>query len=104
PGAGPLGTMSPTARAFQLFSHLATNGASALNTTVSGDKTNIRAYSAAQSDGSNVLLVFNLNQNQSQPVTIKLSGGSPSANDVQVITYDKTIYDQSNPANAGGEK
>jgi hypothetical protein len=102
PGSGPIGTLSPTARAFQLFSHLATNGASALSTSVTGDTTNIRAYTAAQSDGSNVLFLFNLNQNQSKPVTIKLSGGSPSANDVTVITYDKSLYDGSNPANPGG--
>ena len=48
PDAGPIGTMSPTARAFQLFKNLAVTGESALSTTVNGDMTNIRAYSATQ--------------------------------------------------------
>jgi hypothetical protein len=39
PGAGPFGTMSPTARAFQLFSQVAVNGESVLTATVAGDTT-----------------------------------------------------------------
>jgi hypothetical protein len=96
-GSGVLGTMSPTARAFQLFSNLAVNGESALSTTVSGDLENIRAYAATRNGGT-ALFLFNLNQNQSQPVQIIYSTGSGAANDVTVITYDKAIYDQTNAA------
>jgi len=36
-------------------------------------------------------------------VNVSLSGTSQtSSSDVKMITYDKAIYDQSNPANAGG--
>jgi len=97
-GSGAIGTMSPTARAFQLFSYLAVSGESALSTTVNGDLTNIRTY-AATHNGGTALFLFNLNENQSQPVQITLSktpGGSST--DVTVITYDKAIYDQTNAA------
>ena len=64
--------------------------------------TNIRAYSATHSRGT-ALFLFNLNQNESRPVTISLSAqNGTKANDVQVITYDKVTYDKSNPANPGG--
>ncbi len=102
PGAGPIGTMSPTAQAFNLFQTIAVTGESALSTAVNGDSTNIRAYTATHQGGT-ALFLFNLNKDQSQPVTITLSKQSAS-NDVTVTTYDKSIYDQSNPANAGGAK
>jgi len=96
PNAGPIGTMSPTARAFQLFSNVAVNGEYALTATVAGDKTNVRAY-AATNNGGTALVLFNLNENASAPVSISLSGLS-SASTVTVETYDKAIYDMSNPA------
>jgi hypothetical protein len=96
PNAGPIGTMSPTARAFQLFSNVAVNGEFALTATVAGDKTNVRAYAATNSGGT-ALVLFNLNENANAPVTISLSGLS-SATSVSVETYDKAIYDMSNPA------
>jgi hypothetical protein len=96
PNAGPIGTMSPTARAFQLFSNVAVNGEFALTATVAGDKNNIRAY-AATNNGGTALVLFNLNENANAPVTITLSGIS-SATTVTVETYDKAIYDMSNPA------
>jgi alpha-L-arabinofuranosidase len=101
-GSGPIGTMSATAQAFNLFKNLAVTGESALSTIVNGDTTNIRAYSATHSGGT-ALLLFNLNQNQSMPVTVTFSTSTHSSG-VTVITYDKAIYDQSNPANAGGAK
>jgi hypothetical protein len=93
PGAGPLGTMSPTARAFQLFSQMAVNGQSVLTTTVTGDTTDVRAY-AATNPGGTALLLFNDNETTAQGVTITLSGKSTSSS-VNVTTYDKAIYDQS---------
>jgi hypothetical protein len=93
PGAGPIGTMSPTARAFQLFSNVAVNGEFALTATVAGDKTNVRAY-AATNNGGTALVLFNLNENASEPVVVTLSGLN-AATTVTVITYDKAIYDLS---------
>jgi hypothetical protein len=96
PNAGPLGTMSPTARAFQLFSNVAVNGESVLTANATGDTTNVRAY-AATSSGGTALVLFNLNENSNAPVTVTLSGQS-AATTVTVTTYDKSIYDMSNPA------
>jgi hypothetical protein len=93
PGAGPLGTMSPTARAFQLFSQMAVNGQTVLTATVTGDTTDVRAYAATNPNGTAVLL-FNDDETIAQPVTVTLSGKSSSSS-VNVTTYDKAIYDQS---------
>jgi hypothetical protein len=93
PNAGPDGTMSPTARAFQLFSNVAVDGESVMPVTVGGDTTDVRAYAATHSGGT-ALVLFNLNQTTSQPVQLKLSLQTSSP-DVQVITYSKAIYDDS---------
>ena len=95
-GSGPLGTMSPTARAFQLFSHVAVTGETVLTTSASG-MPDIRAYAATHSGGT-ALVLFNLNQTMSEPVTVTLSNQIAST-DVTVMTYDKAIYDQTNSAN-----
>jgi hypothetical protein len=92
-GAGPIGTMSPTARAFQLFSKVAVNGESVLSANVNGDTTNVRAYAATHSGGT-VLVMFNVSQAVSEPVTVSLSAQNTSS-DVSVETYSKAIYDQS---------
>lgn len=92
PGAGPTGTMSPTARAFQLFSQMAVNGQKALTASVVGDTTDVRAYAATNTNGTAVLL-FNDNETLAQQVTVATGKGtSPS---VTVATYDKAIYDLS---------
>jgi hypothetical protein len=93
PGAGPLGTMSPTAVAFQLFSQMAVNGQTVLTATVAGDTTDVRAY-AATNPGGTALLLFNDNETTAQQVTVTLSGKSSSPS-VNVTTYDKAIYDLS---------
>jgi hypothetical protein len=95
-GSGPMGTMSPTARAFQLFSHVAVTGESVLTARIDG-MPDIRAYAATHSGGT-ALVLFNLNQTVSEPVTVTLSNQSASA-DVTLMTYDKSIYDQTNSAN-----
>jgi hypothetical protein len=93
-GAGPIGTMSPTARAFQLFSNVAVNGESVLNATVSGDATDVVAYAATHSGGT-ALVLFNRNETTAEPVVISLtSPGTTSSTGVTVTTYDKSIYDQ----------
>jgi hypothetical protein len=94
-GSGPLGTMSPTARAFQLFSHVAVTGETVLSVNVGG-MPDIRAYAATHSGGT-ALVLFNLNQTASEPVTVTLSNQSASTG-VTVTTYDKAIYDQTNSA------
>jgi hypothetical protein len=93
PGAGATGTMSPTARAFQLFSQMAVNGQTALTATVTGDTTDVRAY-AATNPGGTALLLFNDNETAAQEVMVTLSGKSSSPS-VNVTTYDKAIYDLS---------
>jgi hypothetical protein len=93
PGAGPIGTMSPTARAFQLFSQMAVNGQTALTATVAGDTTDVRAYAATNPNGT-ALLLFNDNETTPEQVLVTLSGKSYSSG-VTVTTYDKAIYDLS---------
>jgi hypothetical protein len=93
PGAGPFGAMSPTARAFQLFSNIAVNGESALTAAVAGDTTDVRAY-AATNNGGTALFLVNTNETTTEPVTITLTGKS-STSAVTVITYDKALYDLS---------
>jgi hypothetical protein len=93
PGGGPIGTMSPTARAFQLFSQMAVNGQTVLTATVAGDTTDVRAYAATNPNGT-ALLLFNDNETTPQQVGVTLSGKSSSSS-VSVTTYDKAIYDLS---------
>src|SRR5580704_13550223 len=93
PGAGPIGTMSPTARAFQLFSQMAVNGQTVLTATVAGDPTDVRAYAATNPDGT-ALLLFNDNETTAEQVTVTLSGKT-SSSAVNITTYDKAIYDLS---------
>lgn len=92
-GAGPIGTMSPTARAFQLFSKVAVSGETVLSTNVSGDPANIRAY-AATNNGGTALVLFNLSKSVTQQVVVTLSTQTTSS-DVSVETYSKALYDQS---------
>lgn len=95
PGDGPAGTLSPTAIAFQLFSNVAVSGETALTATVSGDTTDVRAYSATHSGGT-ALVLFNLNPTTAEPVQITLSSATTTT-DLKVLTYDKEIYDYTNP-------
>jgi len=93
PNAGPIGAMSPTARAFQLFSNVAVTGENVLTAGVTGDTTDVRAYAATNSGGT-ALVLFNRSETTSEPVVIALSGQT-TATTVTVITYDKAIYDLS---------
>ncbi|MGA2850317.1 MAG: hypothetical protein ABSE46_15080 [Terracidiphilus sp.] len=93
PDAGPIGTMSPTARAFQLFSNVAITGQNVLTATVGGDTTDVRAYAATNPNGT-ALVLFNLNETTAQAVEVTLTGKTSSSS-VNVTTYDKAIYDLS---------
>ncbi len=98
PDSGPVGTMNPTAQAYNLFQNVAVNGEFVLTPTVTGDTTDVHAYAATAThiDGTGLALVlFNLNETTSQPVTVTVNAESNS-NDVTVYTYDKSIYDQTN--------
>jgi hypothetical protein len=87
--------MSPTARAFQLFSNVAVNGENVLTAGVTGDSTDVRAYAATHSTGAGTALVlFNRNETTSKPVVITVPAPT-TASTVTVITYDKALYDQS---------
>jgi alpha-L-arabinofuranosidase len=108
PGEGPIGTMSPTAQAFNLFQHVVNatyspaGGESTLEAAVTGDTTDMRAYAATHNGGAAIML-FNLNETTAETVSVSFTGTSQTASsDVQMMTYDKAIYDQSNPANPGG--
>jgi hypothetical protein len=90
---GPIGAMSPTARAFQLFSNVAVSGESVLTAAVTGDTADVVAYAATHSGGT-ALVLFNRNQTTAEPVVVALSGQSSSSG-ITIITYDKAIYDQS---------
>lgn len=87
------GTLLPTARAFQLFGNVAVNGENVLTPTVAGDTTDVRAYAATHSGGT-ALVLFNVNENLSEQVTVRPTGKS-SSSDVSIQTYSKAIYDQS---------
>jgi len=94
-GGGPIGTMSPTARAFQLFSNVAVSGEEVLTAGVTGDTTDVRAYAATHDSGAaTAVAVFNLNETTSEPVVISVPAPA-TASKVTVITYDKSIYDLS---------
>jgi predicted heme/steroid binding protein len=93
PDAGQIGTMSPTAVAFQLFSNVAVNGEHALTPSVAGDTTDVRAYAATHMGGT-ALVLFNLNETTSETVQVTVTGKS-SSTDVMQYTYDKSIYDLS---------
>ncbi len=80
----PAGTMLPTAQAYKLFSTVAINGEHVLTATVAGDTTDVRGYSATHKGGT-ALVVFNLNETSSEPVTISLSN--------QTTSTDVTIAD-----------
>ena len=67
-----------------------------LTPTVTGDTTDVRAYAATHSGGT-ALVLFNLNETTGENVTVTVNGENSSA-DVQVITYDKSLYDQTDAA------
>jgi hypothetical protein len=89
-------TQAVPARAFQLFIKVAGNGESVLTANVTGDTTDVRAY-AATSNGGTALVLFNLNKNTSQQVTVTPSAQTSSSS-VTVDTYSKAIYDLTNSA------
>ena len=104
-GAGPLGTLSPTARAFQLFSSVAISGESVLSATVSGDAADVRSVRGDQPRRNGTGFVQS-KRNDAGIGVGQLTGKTTSSN-VNVTTYDKALYDLSgsptgNPADSSG--
>jgi len=91
----PIGTMSPTGEAFNLFQNVLVPGEYPQTATVAGDTTDVRAYAATHGTGY-ALVLFNLNQTTAQTVSVTI-GNSQSSTGVTVMTYDKEIYDQTDP-------
>lgn len=87
-----LGTLLPTARAFELFSAVARNGEKVLPLT-SGGNASVRAYAATHGAGAAVVL-FNLSEAKTLSVKLTVKGMT-SASDVSMSTYDKAVYDRS---------
>jgi len=91
---GPVGTLSPTAVAYQLFSNVAVTGENVLTTTVIGDTTDLRAYAATNPNNGTALVLFNLNETTPESVVVTLSGQT-TASSVTWQYYDKALYDLS---------
>ena len=90
----PLGTLLPTARAFELFSTFVRDGERVLPVTNAGSgAASVRAYAATHGAGTAVVL-FNLSETKTLPVRLAVTGMT-SASDVTVSTYDKAVYDRS---------
>jgi hypothetical protein len=87
-----LGTLLPTARAFELFSAVARNGEHVLPLTTTGEAS-VRAYAATHGAGAAVVL-FNLSETKTLQVNLAVTGMA-SASDVSVTRYDKSLYDRS---------
>ncbi len=96
PNYGPLGTMSPTAIAYELFSNVAVNGEHVLTPIVTGDTTDVRAYAATNPNGT-AIIVFNLNETTEQSVVLNVTGESNSPG-ITEYSYDKMMYDYTNTA------
>ena len=99
----PLGTLLPTARAFQLFALVAKNGEHVRPVTATGHTSNFRAYAATAGAGTAVVL-FNTDETKKLDVSLGIAGVDSSSG-VTTTTYDRAIYDKSqNNVWAGPEK
>jgi hypothetical protein len=98
PDSGAVGTMNPTAEAYNLFQNVAVAGEHVLTPSVSGDTTDVHAYAATAThiDGTGLaLVIFNLNETTSKTVEVTVTGEGASPG-VTVMTYDKEMYDYTN--------
>jgi hypothetical protein len=91
--ATALGTPLPTARAFALAALVAQSGEHVLGATLGGSSGDLRAYALTHGGGTAVML-FNLSQTASLPVSLAVSGVA-SSSAVLVDSYDRAIYDRS---------
>lgn len=85
------GTLTPTARAFEVASHFVRNGESALAVSVAS-LPNVRGYASTYNGGYAVML-FNLDEYSTATVPVAISGKASGAGGA-IWTYDKAIYDR----------
>ena len=85
------GTLTPTARAFQVASHFVRKGEHVLRVTASS-LPNVRAYASTYNGGYAVML-FNLDENAAVTVPVRITGKT-SGSGGTTWTYDKSIYDR----------
>jgi hypothetical protein len=85
------GTLTASARAFELASHFVRNGERVLGVAATS-LPNVRAYATTYNGGYAVML-FNLNEYAGVTVPVQISGRS-SGKGGTVWTYDKSIYDK----------
>jgi hypothetical protein len=88
----PLGTLMPTAVAFEVASHFIRNGEHVLGATVTG-MPDIRAY-ATTYQGGYALMLFNLNETTAESVPVTINGKT-SGSGGPMWTYDKARYNKS---------
>ncbi|MBV9699711.1 MAG: hypothetical protein JO078_06270 [Candidatus Eremiobacteraeota bacterium] len=87
-----LGTLMPTATAFEVASHFVRNGEHALGASVVG-MPDIRAY-ASTYNGGYALMLFNLNETATENVPVTITGKT-SGTGGPMWWYDKKRYDWS---------
>jgi len=88
----PLGTLLPTADAFEVASHFVRNGEHMLGVSVLG-MPDIHAYATTYAGGYAIML-FNLNKTSTELVPVTIAGKS-SGSGGQSWMYAKVIYDAS---------
>ncbi|MFZ0032022.1 MAG: hypothetical protein WAK84_09125 [Candidatus Cybelea sp.] len=85
----PLGTLMPTAVAYEVASHFVRNGEHMLGVSVAGFP-DVRAY-ATTYNGGYALMFFNLSEKSAQSVPVTIDG-KPSGSGGPVWWYDKLRY------------
>lgn len=88
------GTPFPSARAFQVLAQFVRPGNRLVGVDVDPSRPLVRSYAASAGTGF-ALLLFNLDQNASVPVTVALGHTTRSSFRATSIVYDKALYDQS---------
>jgi hypothetical protein len=92
----PMGTLLPTARAYQVLSQFAVTGEHMIGVSLGDSLPTIRAWAATSGNGY-ALLVVNVDSSASPTVPIAIKGhASPSS--ITVTTYGKAQYDNSQHA------
>ncbi len=94
---GNIGSLSPSAEAFNLAQNVLVAGQYPQQTAVVDGTGYTRAYAATTASGGTALMLFNLSETTPETVSVSLTGTSQtSSTGVTVMTYDKEIYDYTN--------
>jgi hypothetical protein len=89
----PEGTVFPAGNAFAMAQVFARPGGSILDVRVDRSLPDVRAYAATQADGY-ALMLFNLSEQQANPVTIAMKNTATRSFTAATLTYDRTQYDE----------